>query len=755
MMGHEQPRRSRSRRLSRRASIAFAVVVVVAFVVGGAVPAFADPPVAPAQPTVLGLDSAILVTFVPLSDPSVLSYTATCTSFDGGAPGTAVGGTSPIIVGGLTNGSSYTCTVFASNGPSPGGDGPPSPASDVGIPSGKPDAPPAPTVLPLSASILVTFETPFDGGSPINGYAASCTSLDGGVDGSGTGQTSPIAVGPLSNGKHYTCTVQASNNNGFGPDSPASQPAVPNTVPDTPDAPSVISLLDGSISVSFTAPFDGGSPIVNYTAVCTSPDDSTQRIGTNAASPIAVTGAIPGKTYTCTLVASNADGPSGTSPPSTQVTPGGKPDAPLAPTVAAGNASISVAFAAPPSNGSPITGYTADCKSSNGGVERTVGGVGVVTSPIVVTGLTNGRTYTCNVTATNLFGAGPSSSASGPAVPKTVPAQPGAPTVVAGNALLTVGFHAPYNGGFAITKYRVYCASTNGGVARTLFVTSLQAVVTGVTNGASYRCNVTAYSVVGASPASLPSGFVIPGTAHGFRMFTGDGGVFVFGDSPYYGAAHSPVPVIAMMTTPDNHGYWLVANNGAVYAFGNARSYGSLAGRHLNRPIVGGTATRTGRGYWLVASDGGIFAFGDATFYGSTGNIRLAQPIVGMTPTATGRGYWFVAQDGGLFAFGDAHFYGSAAASHERIIGMATAWGGTGYWIAAYDGTVFAFGSAGIARGRIGGLVYPITGIASTDTGRGFWTTAANGAVTVMGDAPFIPWPRAIRLATYIRGISR
>jgi len=109
-------------------------------------------------------------------------------------------------------------------------------------------------------------------------------------------------------------------------------------------------------------------------------------------------------------------------------------------------------------------------------------------------------------------------------------------------------------------------------------------------------------------------------------------------------------------------GYWLVASDGGIFAFGDAPFYGSTGALRLNKPIVGMAATPSGRGYWLVASDGGIFAFGDAPFYGSTGALRLNKPIVGMAATPSGQGYWLVASDGGIFAFGDAAFYGSTGA---------------------------------------------------------------------------------------------
>jgi Fibronectin type III domain len=748
----EQLGRSRSRRRARWASLASALVVVIAVVVGGAAPAFAAPPDPPPQPGVTPLNGAILVSFVPPFDggSAITSYTASCDSFDGGASGSNNGAASPIIVGGLTNGSSYQCTVSASNAD---GAGPTSPVSDATRPNTVPDAPAAPDVLPLNALILVSFVTPFDGGSAIIGYSVNCTSSDGGVAGTVSGLQSPLAVGSLSNGKTYTCTVVASNANGDSAPSAASLAAVPSTMPDAPAAPTVTSL-NGDIDVSFVPPFDGGAPITQYTAACTSSDGGVDAAGMGAASPVVVSGVDLAKTYTCTLVASNLNGPSATSPPSDIVVPGATPSAPAKPTAVASNARVTVGFVPPFDGGATITDYRVQCTSTppNAGVSRSADGIA---SPVVVAGLTNGKTYTCTVAAFNVNGFGPPSVASSAVLPKSVPGRPAVPAVAAANTRITVAFHAPANGGFPITKYRVACTSSNGGAARALITTKSPVALTGVTNGASYRCTVGAYSVVGAGPVSSPSAVAIP-HSRGFRMFTGDGGVFTFGDAPYYGSAHSASLVIAMMTMPDNHGYWLVAQNGAVYPFGSARSYGSLAGHHLNRPIVGGTATSSGHGYWLVASDGGIFAFGDAHFFGSTGNIRLAQPIVGMTPTASGRGYWFVAADGGLFAFGDAHFFGSSAGRGARIVGMATSRTGRGYWIAANDGTVFGFGDARVTRvGPLGGLTYPIMGIARTDDGGGFWLAEANGGLFVQGNAPFIPWPGHIRLNRIIRGISR
>ena len=85
------------------------------------------------------------------------------------------------------------------------------------------------------------------------------------------------------------------------------------------------------------------------------------------------------------------------------------PRLPAQPTVTRGDTQISVAFVAPANDGSTITGYTAACTSSDGG---TFGNHAGGTSPIVVTGLTNGKTYTCTVFATNAEGNSAPSAAS-------------------------------------------------------------------------------------------------------------------------------------------------------------------------------------------------------------------------------------------------------------------------------------------------------------------------------------------------------
>jgi hypothetical protein len=124
-----------------------------------------------------------------------------------------------------------------------------------------------------------------------------------------------------------------------------------------------------------------------------------------------VGGLIAGASYTFTVAAYDAHtvGPASvmTGAPVTI----GAPAAATALRVAkVGKGTITIAFAAAANNGAPITKYTATCASTDGGATKVKAGKA---SPLRVTGLTAGKTYTCTVRATNKRGTGPASRSSG------------------------------------------------------------------------------------------------------------------------------------------------------------------------------------------------------------------------------------------------------------------------------------------------------------------------------------------------------
>ncbi len=228
---------------------------------------------------------------------------------------------------------------------------------------------------------------------------------------------------------------------------------------------------------------------------------------------------------------------------------------------------------------------------------------------------------------------------------------------------------------------------------------------------------------------------------NGYWIADSTGGVFTFGDAPFYGAAagsHLNAPIVGIAPTPDGHGYWLVASDGGIFTYGDAPFYGSTGALRLNAPIVGIASTPDGHGYWLVASDGGIFTYGDAPFYGSTGAMRLNRPIVGMAPTSDGGGYWLVASDGGIFTYGDAPFYGSTGAMrlNRSIAGVAPTSDGHGYWLVGSDGGIFTYGDAPFV-GSAGALqlVAPVVSMASP-SGAGYWLLGSDGGIFSYG-VPF------------------
>ena len=178
-----------------------------------------------------------------------------------------------------------------------------------------------------------------------------------------------------------------------------------------------------------------------------------------------------------------------------------KPDAPTSPVAIASNSQASVAFSAPASNGgSAITGYTVT--SSPGGLTATG-----ASSPLTVTGLTNGTFYTFTVVATNAVGNSVASAASVGVTPISILGAPTSPVATASNSQASVAFSAPAsNGGSAITGYTV--TSSPGGLTATGANSPL--TVSGLTNGTAYTFTVVASNAAGSSANSVASAAVTP-----------------------------------------------------------------------------------------------------------------------------------------------------------------------------------------------------------------------------------------------------
>jgi hypothetical protein len=388
-------------------------------------------PTAPGQPTgvsaTTGSGSATVSWTAPSNGGSAItSYTITPyigstaqtpTVLAGSPPGTST------TITGLTNGTAYTFTVSATNSV---GTGPASAASNSITPAAAPAQVTGVSATAGSGGATVSWTAPSNGGSPITSYtitpyigsiAQTATVVSGAPPGTST------TITGLTNGTAYTFTVAATNGVGTGPASAASNSVTPVSAPAQVTGVSA-TAGNGSASVSWTAPSNGGSAITSYTItpyIGSTAQTATVLAGSPPASSTTITGLTNGTTYTFTVSATNSAGPGPASAASNSITPAGGATVPGAPTgVTASPATTQalVTWTAPNSNGgSTIISYT--ITPFVGSTAQTPFAInsGSATSA-TVTGLTNGSSYTFTVKATNSVGTGAASTASSAVVPE-------------------------------------------------------------------------------------------------------------------------------------------------------------------------------------------------------------------------------------------------------------------------------------------------------------------------------------------------
>ena len=193
--------------------------------------------------------------------------------------------------------------------------------------------------------------------------------------------------------------------------------------PATPTAPANVSATDqpsgraynnGQASVSFTPNSSGGT--ATLFTITPSPSTSPSTFTGNS-SPIVVTNLQSSQQYTYTVTSNNLSGTSSASSASAGVTATTVPQAPTIDAVTAGDTLATVAYTAGATGGATAT-FTAT--STPGSL------TGTGASPITVSGLTNGTSYTFAVTATNANGTSAASAASSAVTPSE-------PTIIIGD----------------------------------------------------------------------------------------------------------------------------------------------------------------------------------------------------------------------------------------------------------------------------------------------------------------------------------
>jgi hypothetical protein len=248
---------------------------------------------------------------------------------------------------------------------------------------------------------------------------------------------------------------------------------------------------------------------------------------------------------------------------------------------------------------------------------------------------------------------------------------------------------------------------------------------------------------------------VIAGTRLGYWFVATDGGIFAYGDAPFYGSTGNITlnrPVNGMAATPGAGGYWMVADDGGIFAFGDAKFYGSTGGRALPHPIIGMATTPAGGGYWLVGSGGELYAFGNAPDLGSL-PAPPSAPIVAVSASTSGNGLWMAGADGRVYPRGDAADLGSAVRPRDPVVGIAATPSGAGYWLVTRGGQVLTFGDAP-NKGSTPPPARPIVGMTASPTGQGYWICGTDGGIFAFGDAPFLGSTGNIRLNKPVVGMT-
>ena len=243
---------------------------------------------------------------------------------------------------------------------------------------------------PVSIDVASEATNPFPD-TPISLEGAAISLGDATTSTSGT----VVTITPKSAG---TISVVYRVNDKLKDPSRVVQGTITVTVKGPPDAPTgVVARAKGptGATVSFNAPASNGERITEYRIY-----SGGSQVATCTETVCEVNGLTTGRSYTFTVKAVNASGPS-EGAESNAVTLSGVPDRPGSPTVTEGDGTLTVKWDAPNDNGSPITSYTVYATTAGSAattcttsVERTC----------IIKGLKNGQPYIVTVVATNANG---------------------------------------------------------------------------------------------------------------------------------------------------------------------------------------------------------------------------------------------------------------------------------------------------------------------------------------------------------------
>ena len=308
-------------------------------------------------------------------------------------------------------------------------------AADAGGAAAKPTGLSA---APRDAKVRLTWDNPHD--ASITKYQVKQDAAAwADISGSDAGTTRHTVRG-LSNGTLYTFRIRAVNDHDDdGADDPGPASDAVTVRAGVPAAPASLEADAGDtqVTLTWTPASDNGSPVTGYEYTSTAdaatpawkdvPDSGSK--GRADETEYTVTNLVNNATYAFAVRAENAYG-QGPATPTLRATPL-HPDAPQRPAglrATPGDKQVKLAWT-PPDVHRPVTSYQYR-QSTDGGTTwspdwTAITGSGAATAEHLLTGLTNGRTYTFELRALNGSTAGPSARVQatprGPRPPETPP----------------------------------------------------------------------------------------------------------------------------------------------------------------------------------------------------------------------------------------------------------------------------------------------------------------------------------------------
>lgn len=361
---------------------------------------------------------------------------------------------------------------------------------------GPPGAPTKVTAVAGNASARVTW-----GPAPANGAAIMKYVVEGGgAAREVSAGTRSVEIPGLTNGQEYRFSVHAVNAKGAGPKRTAN-PVIPTAeVPDPPASIAATANPDGTVAVTWPAANGQGRKIVRYAVTPVVAGGAGEVRETDAttlsvkAGNAATDDVKYGAQVAFRVVAVNEKGASSApSPLSNSVVPFNRPDPPrglTAVTTTSQRGGITVNWAVPEDNGSPITGYKVTANDQT----QTVTGTAVT-----LTGFADGATVKVAVKATNKAGDGKAAEATASTLR--------APTITLGSPTgatnsITVPFTANAGGG---TPARCVLAVTGGPTVQNACQAGAALTAGGLWPGNTYAFSVTITNSAGMTAAATGS----------------------------------------------------------------------------------------------------------------------------------------------------------------------------------------------------------------------------------------------------------